>query len=219
MQSRARPEGNGVATHNPLTNSEITGLLEAFRSGDAAAGERLLPIVYQALHEIAARQLANERPDHTLQPTILLHDAWLRLTASRATPWKDRDHFFALASRAMRRLLVDHARARRAGKRRGDLAGTLPDQLSAPTAPDQIDLIELDDALDALAAVDDRARRVVEMRFFGGLEWSEIATATGLSEPTVKRDWRFARAWLRRRMEGGSVAADEPPAPESPPEM
>jgi RNA polymerase sigma factor (TIGR02999 family) len=208
-----------VATHDTLTNAEITGLLEAYRHGDAAAGEQLLPVVYQTLHDIASHQLANERPDHTLQPTILLHDAWLRLTTNRETPWRDRNHFFALASRAMRRLLVDHARARRAGKRRGDLAGALPDHIVAPTAPDQIDLIALDEALDALASVDDRARRVVEMRFFGALEWPEIASAMGLSEPTVKRDWRFARAWLRRYIEGPAPSTDDPSAGHSPPQQ
>ncbi len=208
-----------MATQNTLTDAEITALLEALRDGDASAGERLLPIIYQALHDIASRQLANERPDHTLQPTILLHDAWLRLTANRDAPWRDRNHFFALASRAMRRLLVDHARARRAGKRRGDLAGTLPDHIVAPTAPDQIDLIALDEALDALASVDDRARRVVEMRFFGGLEWPEIANTMGLSEPTVKRDWRFARAWLRHRIEGRPGEPDDPSRRDPPLQM
>ena len=124
----------------PPTQSEVTALLEALRAGDAAAGERLLPLVYGVLHEIAARQLQRERPDHTLQPTILLHDAWLRLTADRAAPWTDRAHFFALATRAMRRLLVDHARARGAAKRRGDLADALDDNIGAATAPDPVDL-------------------------------------------------------------------------------
>lgn len=219
-EGAGRPVTGGAMADSAIpTEAEVTALLEALRDGDTAAGERLLPMVYATLHQIAARQLANERADHTLQPTILLHDAWLRLTANRSTPWQDRDHFFALASRAMRRLLVDHARARGAAKRRGDMAGTLPDQLAAPTAPDQIDLIALDEALDALAAVDDRARRVVEMRFFGALEWPEIAAATGLSEPTVKRDWRFARAWLRRRIEGGSRPPVDPPTTDSSPEM
>ena len=198
--------------------SEVTALLEALRGGDSAAGERLLPLVYGVLHDIAARQLQRERPDHTLQPTILLHDAWLKLTADRSAPWADRAHFFALATRAMRRLLVDHARARSAGKRRGDLAEMLiEDVAAAPTMPDPVDLIALDDALNQLALVDDRARRVVELRFFGALEWSEIAAVLGVSEPTVKRDWRFARVWLRRRMEAGDTEVGDPTDVESPP--
>ncbi len=190
----------------PTAPAEVTALLEAFRGGDSAAGERLLPIVYEALHHIAERHLRLERPDHTLQPTVLLHDAWLRLTAERGTPWNDREHFFALASRAMRRLLVDHARARQAAKRRGDLAVAMPDEIRAPDGADAVDLIALDSALDQLAVVDDRARQVVELRFFGGLDWPEIARAMSVSEPTVKRDWRFARSWLRRAIDG----ADDP---------
>lgn len=199
----------------PLTDQEVTGLLEAFRRGDAAAGERLLPLVYQTLHDIAARQLLNERPEHTLQPTILLHDAWIALTGKRTTPWNDRGHFFALASRAMRRLLVDHARARRAAKRHGDCGTPLPDDVASPTGPDPVDLIALDEALDALGAEDDRMRRVVEMRYFASLEWAEIAAALGTSEATAKRDWRFARAWLRRRLIGEGT--ESPPGDHAPP--
>jgi RNA polymerase sigma factor (TIGR02999 family) len=196
-------------TDSPLTDAEVTQLLEAQRHGDAAAADRLFGLVHGILHEIAARQLHGERPDHTLQPTILLHDAWLRLTANRSTPWNDRAHFFALATRAMRRLLVDHARARAAGKRRGDLAVDLDDNMTPQAGVDPIDLIALDTALDELAAVDDRARRVVELRFFGALEWPEIADVLGTSERTVRRDWRFARLWLRRRMDL-SESVDDP---------
>ncbi len=199
------------------TPAEITSLLEALRSGDAGASERLLPLVYDALHEIAARQLRGERPDHTLQATILIHDAWLRLTADRHTPWQDRRHFFALASRAMRRLLVDHARARRAGRRRADLADPLVGDVAIEPGADAVDLIALDAALDALAAVDDRARQVVELRFFGGLDWPEVATALSLSERTAKRDWRFARAWLRQQMEGGHGTPSDPDPTDFPP--
>lgn len=198
-----------------LTNSEVTALLEAVRAGDASASDRLLPLVYAALHEIAARQLQQERQDHTLQPTILIHDAWLRLTADRDTPWNNRAHFYALAARAMRHLLVDHARARRAGKRRGDLAEALPDDLAGATGPDAVDLIALDDAMAELGRVDERARKVIELRFFGGFEWSEIAGALDVSERTAKRDWRFARAWLRRALDSGSPAQDDPRGPDS----
>ncbi|MES2304302.1 MAG: ECF-type sigma factor [Gemmatimonadota bacterium] len=191
---------------SPLTSSEVTSLLEALRHGDQVAGDRLLPMLYQVLHDIASRLMRGERPDHTLQPTILLHDAWLKLTADRASPWTDRGHFLALASRAMRRLLVDHARARNAAKRRGDLAVPLDDQLAVGSGPDLVDVIALDDALDGLARVHDRAHRVVELRYFGGLEWHEIAVVLGAAERTVKRDWDFARAWLRQRMEGSETA-------------
>lgn len=199
----------------PSTNAEITALLESLRAGDAAASDRLLPLVYDVLHEIAARQLRSERPDHTLQPTILIHDAWLRLTADREAPWQNRSHFFALAARAMRRLLVDHARARRSGKRRGDLAEDLSEHLALPDGPDAVDLIALDDALEQLGQVDDRAREVVELRFFGGFEWVEIAAALGVSERTAKRDWRYARAWLRHAMDGPESTNRDPRSADS----
>ena len=191
-------------------DSEVTALLEALRDGDAVAGERLFPLVYGMLHDIAARQLRGERAGHTLQPTILLHDAWLKLTSNRASPWSDRGHFYALATRVMRRLLVDHARARGAGKRRRDMVQELPDNLAATTAVDPVDMIALDQALTDLAAADDRARQVVELRFFGGLEWDEIASVVGASTSTVKRDWEFARAWLRRRMDGVTHVPADP---------
>lgn len=198
-------------------DSEVTALLEALRDGDASAGDRLFPLVYGVLHDIAARQLGREHAADTLQPTILLHDAWLKLTSGRTSPWSDRGHFYALATRAMRRLLVDHARARGAGKRRGDLAADLPENVAATTAVDPVDMIALDQALTDLAGVDDRARRVVELRFFGGLEWEEIAEVVGASTRTVKRDWDFARAWLRRQIDGTTRPKDGPrpgsPAP------
>ena len=187
---------------SPPTAAEVTSLLEALRQGDQVAGDRLLPMLYQVLHDMASRMMRGERPDHTLQPTILLHDAWLKLTADRASPWTDRGHFLALASRAMRRLLVDHARARNAAKRRGDLAVPLDEDIAGRSGPDLVDVIALDAALDGLAVVHDRARRVVELRYFGGLEWHEIAPVLGASERTVKRDWDFARAWLRQRLDG-----------------
>ncbi len=199
------------------SSSEITGLLEAMRAGDPGAGDRLLPLLYGVLHEIASRMMQEERPDHTLQPTILLHDAWLRLTAERDSPWTNRSHFLALATRAMRRLLIDHARARGAAKRRNDLAVVLQEGLQADTVPDAVDLIALDDALDALARVDDRARRVVELRFFGALEWLEVAAVLDASERTVKRDWEFARAWMRRWMDGELTGDDGTTQPDLPP--
>ncbi|MEO5799285.1 MAG: ECF-type sigma factor [Gemmatimonadales bacterium] len=199
-----------METETALTDDQVTTLLEAMRAGDDDAAERLLPLVYRALHGIAARLMRGERDDHTLQPTILLHDAWARLTAERNSPWKDRRHFMALAARAMRRQLIDHARARRAGKRRADLGVSLAEQVHASTGPDVVDLIALDDALHALAAVDDRAHRVVELRYFGALEWPEVAEVLGASERTVKRDWQFAQAWLRRWMDGTNTSPAGP---------
>lgn len=203
-------------TGQPLTSTEVTALLEALRAGDPSAEDRLLPLMYGVLHDIAARLMRHERPDHTLQPTILLHDAWLRLTADRSSPWTDRAHFLGLAARAMRRLLVDHARARGAAKRRGGRAVPLQEELHAATAPDPVDLLALDDALDALAGVNDRARRVVELRYFAGLDWPELAPVVGASERTVKRDWAFARAWLRQWLDG-EIATTGTPTPDFPP--
>ena len=197
-----------MATKNDLTDDQVTTLLEAMRAGDDDAAERLLPLVYGVLHGIAARLMRGEREDHTLQPTILLHDAWARLTAERNSPWKDRRHFLALAARAMRRQLIDHARARRAGKRRADLGVNLAENFRADTGPDIVDLIALDDALHALAAIDDRAHRVVELRYFGALEWPEVADVVGASERTVKRDWQFAQAWLRQHIDGATSRSD-----------
>jgi RNA polymerase sigma factor (TIGR02999 family) len=188
---------------------ELTRLLDAMREGDAAAGEALLVRIYETLRVLARTQLSRERQDHTLQPTALVHDAWVRLTAGAPVAWQNRSHFFAAAARAMRRLLVDHARARRAGRRRHDLAEPLGPDLAEPTGPEAVDLIALDDALHALEQEDPRAHRVVELKYFSGLEMEEIAELLEVSAATVKRDWRFAQAWLRQRL------ADEPSRGES----
>jgi RNA polymerase sigma-70 factor (ECF subfamily) len=194
---------------------EVTQLLEAMRQGDAEAGDILLGRIYATLQTLARAQLSRERPDHTLQATVLVHDAWLRLTGGgHDTHWENRAHFYAAASRAMRRLLVDHARARRAGRRRADLASDLPAELAEPTRPHPVDLIALDEALTRLAGEDERAHRVVELRYFSGLAFEDIATVVGVSVPTVKRDWRFARAWLRRELD---LAPDDPLVNDSPP--
>jgi RNA polymerase sigma factor (TIGR02999 family) len=189
---------------------ELTRLLDAMREGDPAAGEALLARIYETLRALARNQLSRERQDHTLQPTVLVHDAWARLTAGAPVAWKNRSHFFAAAARAMRRLLVDHARARRAGRRRHDLGEPLGLDLAAPTGPEVVDLIALDDALNALDREDPRAHRVVELKYFSGLEIEEIAELLDVSAATVKRDWRFAQAWLRRHL------GDDPRQVESP---
>jgi RNA polymerase sigma factor (TIGR02999 family) len=176
---------------------DVTGLLQAWRSGDAAAGELLLARIYQELKRIAASQLRRERPDHTLQTTALVHEAFLRLVDQRGVDWRDRTHFFGLAANMMRRVLVDHVRARHARKR------TAPDASPAPadevTIRD-VELLDLDRALSALAESHPRQARVVEMRYFADLDVEEVALCLDVSTPTVKRDWQFARAWLNAEL-------------------
>lgn len=201
---------------DPTTPGDVTRLLAAMRGDDARAGEELLGRIYATLQALARAQLSRERPEHTLQATVLVHDAWLRLTGGdHGSHWESRAHFYAAASRAMRRLLVDHARARRAGRRRGDLASDLPDDIPQATGPHPVDLIALDEGLTRLAREDERAHRVVELRYFSGLTFEEIAAVLAVSVPTVKRDWRFARAWLRRELD---LAPDDPLVSEPPPQ-
>lgn len=172
----------------------ITRLLADWRRGDEAAAERLLPLVYHELKKIAAIHLRGERAAHTLQPTALVHEAYLRLVDLEQVDWRDRTHFFALASRLMRRILVDHARRRQAVKRS-------PDQDLPPAASEEAglrieELLALDTALDRLAALDERQVRVVELRYFAGLSVEETAQVLDVSPSSVKRDWVSARAWL-----------------------
>ena len=181
----------------------ITDYLRAWEQGDDGALERLLPIVYAELRAIAAKHLSAQRPGHTLQPTALANEAYLRLRGLGSVPWHDRTHFFAIASRIMRRLLVDHARAKTAYKRGGEapkvqLTEGVHDGLQP--AMDAAELIDLDRALDQLAADEPRLARLVELRFFGGLRIDEAAALLGCSPRTAKRDWAFARAWLLQRL-------------------
>ena len=182
---------------------EITESLRAWEQGDDGALERLVPIVYAELRAIAAKHLSSERPGHTLQPTALANEAYLRLRGLRDVPWHDRNHFFAIASRIMRRVLVDHARAKMAQKRGADsprlqLSEGFHDGLQP--AMDAAELIDLDRALDQLAAAAPRLSRLVELRFFGGLKIEEASALLGCSTRTAKRDWTFARAWLLHRL-------------------
>ena len=174
-------------------SSEVTALLGAWRAGDALAGERLLRRVYEELRRLASAQLRRERSGHTLQPTALVHEAYLRLLPQRKIEWRDRAHFFGLAAAMMRRVLVDHARARNSRKRGG--GEPPPITVTAVSGP-AVELLDLDRALDALAAQHPRHARVVEMRYFAELENDEIAACLGVSPATVYRDWQFARAWL-----------------------
>ncbi|MEO8197705.1 MAG: sigma-70 family RNA polymerase sigma factor [Thermoanaerobaculia bacterium] len=173
--------------------ADVTGLLQAWRSGDAVAGDRLLERIYHELKRIAASQLRRERPDHTLQTTALVHEAFLRLIDQRGVDWRDRTHFFGLAAGMMRRVLVDHYRARQARKR---TAPTDPPTAPAFASTRAAEVLDLDRALTALAESHPRQARVVEMRYFADLDVEEVALCLDISTPTVKRDWRFARAWL-----------------------
>ncbi len=190
------------------TPAELTALLARWRRGDAGAEAELMQVVYGELHRLAARAMHGERGDHTLQPTALVHEAYLRLAAGARPAWRDRVHFYAVAARTMRRVLVDHARRQRAARRGGGaLTVTLADGAVASPPPRPVDLLDLDDALEALARHDERKARVVEMRYFAGLTETETANALGVSEPTVRLDARLARAWLYRRLDAPAAAA------------
>jgi RNA polymerase sigma factor (TIGR02999 family) len=180
-----------------LAPGEVTGLLQAWRAGGDEARERLMALVYVELKKIAGAHLRRERRGSTLQATDLVHEAFLRLVPQGHLDWRDRTHFFGLASTCMRRVLVDRARARSAAKRNPE-GYALTDAPSMAT-PEQ--LLDLDRALDRLAGEHPRLARVVEMRYFGGLELAEIAEYLALSERTLKRDWAFARAWLLRELD------------------
>lgn len=174
-------------------------LFRLWRSGDDEALHRLLPLVYEELRRTARRHLRQERADHTLQTTALIHEAYLRLMNQEAAEVRDRCHFVALTSHLMRQILVDHARARLAQKRDGGCRITLVDDLAVADAG-EIDVLAVDDALSRLAALDPQQARVVELRYFGGLSIREISEALAISEATVKREWATARAWLHREI-------------------
>jgi len=178
----------------------ITQLLHAWSAGDQNALEQLMPAVYADLHRLAQRHMARERPDHTLQATALVNEAYVRLLQSANLSWQDKAHFFAVCARVMRHILVDWARAHKAPKRGSDLPPLeLEEALAEVGAPGR-DLVALDDALTALAAIDARKSQVVEMRFFGGLSAKETAEVLQVSEETVLRDWKLAKSWLRREL-------------------
>jgi len=183
---------------------DVTRLLTELRDGDKEAESKLMALVYDELHHIAERYMRRERSDHTLQPTALVNEAYMRMLTQRDREWNGRVHFFAVAAQAMRRILVDHARAHRSGKRGGaraklELQDTL---IAAQEQPDH--LLALDAALNRLAEWDARQGKVVELRVFGGLSEDEIAQTLGVSVRTVKRDWSMAKAWLHGEIFGDS---------------
>jgi RNA polymerase sigma factor (TIGR02999 family) len=185
---------NGNGSH------DVTALLLAWNNGNAGALDDLMPVVYDELRRLARRYMRLESPGHTLQTTALVNEAYIRLVDQKRVTWQNRAHFFGIAAQLIRRLLVDHARARHRLKRGGAaLKVEWSEQISSPVSR-QMDLVALDDALNRLANLEPQKSRIVELRFFGGLSIEETAEALNISPATVKRDWSFARAWLHREM-------------------
>jgi RNA polymerase sigma factor (TIGR02999 family) len=178
----------------------VTGLLLAWNGGDPHALDQLVPLVYDELRRLARRYMSRERPGHLLRTTALVHETYLRLIDVSRVRWQDRAHFFAMAARQMRRILVELARAGHRLKRGGGAEPVPLEQAEAAAPEPDWDLVALDEALGGLAALDERKSRVVELRFFGGLNVEETAEVLGVSVETVARDWRLARVWLLRRM-------------------
>jgi RNA polymerase sigma factor (TIGR02999 family) len=190
-------------TQPPDPAGEVTQLLRQWSGGNAAALEKLLPLVYDELRRRAGAYLRQERPGHTLQPTALVHEAYLKLVGGSSIDWKDRAHFFGVAARAMRQVLVDHARARQTAKRGEGHVRVELDAAGAVAAPARsLDLLDLDRALSRLAAMDERQSRLVELRLFAGLTIEEAAEVLQVSHATVSREWKHAEAWLQREMAG-----------------
>lgn len=184
----------------PSDPVDVTGLLLRWGQGDSAALEQLIPHVERELHRIALRCMAGERGGHTLQATALVNEVYMRLVDGKAVAWQDRAHFLAVAARAMRRILVDHARGKQAHKRGGDVVKVSFDEALVVSNDSADDFVALDEALESLAELSPRKSRVIELRFFGGLTIEETASVLDISADTVMRDWRLARAWLQREM-------------------
>jgi RNA polymerase sigma-70 factor (ECF subfamily) len=190
-----------------LPSRDVTALLLAWSEGDESALDRLIPIVHDELYRIARACMSGERGEHTLQPTALVNEAYLRLVQIDRMRWQNRAHFLAMAARVMRRILVDFARSKQYAKRGGDVVNvSLAADIAAPAEPGR-DLVALDDALEVLAKIDPRKSRVIEMRFFGGLSVKEASEALSVSPETVMRDWKLAKAWLLRELRGAGANA------------
>ncbi len=192
---------------------DVTRLLNRLQQGDRKAESLLIPLVYDELRRLASVYMRRERPGHTLQSTALVHEAYIKLSDQKKVSWRNRAHFFAVAAQLMRRILVDHARARLARKR-GSRPDLIPvDEAFAFTPERSNDLLALDEALNRLGEKDPRTLQVVELRFFGGLTVEQTAEAMGISARTVKREWNFSRAWLRAELEAKAKVSDDKPAP------
>ena len=188
-------------------SQNVTKLLVQWSQGDQGALESLVPLVYEELRRLARHYLKQEKQNHTLSSTALVHEAYLRLVSQKDVTWQNRAHFFGVASQMMRRILVDHARRRGYAKRGGGAMTLALDEAVSTPQRREIDLVALDDALDSLAKLDQRQSRMVELRFFGGLSIEETSQVLGVSAPTVKREWASARAWLYREISRGSIDA------------
>jgi RNA polymerase sigma factor (TIGR02999 family) len=186
-----------VSTTSP---QDVTQILKKWQEGDSEAADKLMPLVYEELRRLARNYLQRERADHTLQATALVHEAYLRMVDDKSVTWKDRAHFYGIAARLMRRILVDHARAHNAAKRGGlEQKVTLDEARDLPTK-EAIELVALDGALESFAQTYPRKGEVVELKFFGGLDIKEISKVLEVSEKTVLRDWNFAKLWLCREL-------------------
>jgi len=188
-------------------NEQVTQLLGAWRSGDSSALDKLIPLVQPELHRLAHRYMARERPGHTLQTTVLIHDAYLQFADKTQPPWQNRAHFFAVAAQLMRRIMVDHARQKQALKRGGGALKITLDESALAAETRAVELLALDEALEKLAAFDKRKADVVEMRYFGGLTMEEIADVLKVHVNTVTREWSAARAWLFATLSGETMDA------------
>ena len=184
---------------------DVTELLVAASKGDRGALDEMLPLVYAELRQVAERYLRRERSNHTLQPTALVHEAYMRLVNQREVNWRNRAQFVGVAAEMMRRILVNHAEARAAGKRGGGMERITLDRALLQFEDRNLDVIAVDDALKRLSQKDQRGARIVELRFFGGLTNEEIAEVLGISERTIEREYAFARAWLQRSLAGGAA--------------
>ncbi len=200
MATLARTLPLGTSSVGQNSTNEITKLLRDWQGGDRAALDALVPVVYKELRRLAHCELRKERPDHILQSTALVHEAYFRLVGQNVPQWQSRTHFFAIAAQLMRQILVDYARRRRASKRgSGAFMLTLDDAVALPQRKD-VDIVAVDEALNTLAELDPRQSRVVELRFFAGLSLEETSEAMGIATATVQRDWTVARAWLYREI-------------------
>jgi RNA polymerase sigma factor (TIGR02999 family) len=187
----------------PAPGDNVTLLLARLRDGNRDAGDQLIPLIYAELRRMAGAYMRRERPGQTLQATALVHEAYMRLVDGQQEPWQNRAHFFAIAAHSMRQVLVDHARRRHADKRGGASARKVAFDVDLLIAPDRLeDVIAIDEALERLAAIDPRQSRLVELRFFVGLDVEEAAEVMGISPATIKREWRSAKAWLHRELNG-----------------